>query len=251
MKSSHCVLLTRPSGFNDGLQGLLHKAGIRSLEKPMLEIKSLSITPEAKRLMLNLDEQDLVIFISKNAVTRSISVLEEFWPQWPAISWFAIGRTTAHALESYGIKATYPEKASSEDLLALPELQEVENLRVMIVRGQGGRELMAKELVNRGARVSYLETYTRIGIKYGESLASDLHDQRLDICVVTSLEGLNQLLVSLNRAELGKLHLVVPSGRIAAAAGNQGWAGVSEATGADDDALFQSILKVTLVIKPE
>ena len=211
----------------------------------MLEIKSLVMTAAVKNLVMNLDEQDLVIFISKNAVTRSMAALEEYWPQWPLLSWFAVGKSTARELDAYGIRAVYPEKASSEELLALPGLKDVEGKKVVIVRGQGGRELLAAELSDRGARVSYLETYIRKGIEYGAALARDLAAERIDVCVVTSLEGLNQLSASLNEPELGKLHLIAPSGRIAAVAGAQGWASVSEATGADDDALLQSILKAT------
>ena len=217
----------------------------------MLEIKSLSITPGAKNLVMNLDQQDIVIFVSRNAVIKSIPVLEEYWPQWPLLSWFAVGRSTAQALENYGIKAAYPDKAGSEGLLALPGLREPEASRVMIVRGQGGRELLAEELVARGAAVSYFETYTRIGVDYGAGLVGDLYEENINICVVTSLEGLDQLLVSLNKSELGKLHLVVPSARIAVAAGNQGWAGVSEASGADDAALLQSILQALVIVESQ
>jgi uroporphyrinogen-III synthase len=248
MKSNHCVLLTRPLGFNNGLQDLLHKAGIRSIERPMLEIKRLGMTPETKTLVMNLDEQDIVIFISQNAVTLGIATLEEYWPQWPQLSWFAVGKGTAQALLKFGIDAIYPDKASSENLLALPGLQKVQGSKIMIVRGEGGREFLAERLKEQGARVSYLETYTRVGIDYGETLAKDLYGERVDLCVVTSLEGLNQLSGSLNRAELGKLHLIVPSSRIAADAGNQGWVSVTQSTGADDEALLQSILKTTLVI---
>ena len=248
MKSSHCVLLTRPPGFNNGLQDLLRKAGIRSIERPMLEIKSLSMTPEIKSLVMNLDQQDSVIFVSQNAVRLSISTLEEYWPQWPQLSWFAVGKGTAQALLNLGIRAVYPDNASSEDLLALPELQKVQDSKIMIVRGQGGRELLAEKLNQRGARISYLETYSRVGIDYGETLGKDLYKERVDFCIATSLEGLNHLSDSLNRAELAKLHLIVPSSRIAAGAGNRGWAGVYEAAGADDEALLQSVLKATFVM---
>jgi uroporphyrinogen-III synthase len=214
----------------------------------MLEIKSLDMTAAIKKLVMNLDEQDLVIFISKNAVTSSMPLLEEYWPQWPLVSWFAIGKSTARKLDGYGINAAYPKKGTSEDLLALPGLRDVKGLKVVIVRGQGGRETLAQVLTERGARVSYLETYFRSAVDYGDTLGRDLSAERIDICVVSSLEGLDQLSASLNESELGKLHLIVPSGRVAAVAGKQGWASVSQAQGADDDALLQSIMKVTRVL---
>ena len=118
----------------------------------------------------------------------------------------------------------------------------------MIVRGRGGRELLAEELSRRGATVDYLETYERKEVSYGEELSSSLFDNGVDLAVVTSAQGLAHLFSSLSTREIDTLHLVVPSVRIAQLAKESGCPHVHESDGADDEALLQSILKATLLL---
>ena len=246
---SHCALLTRPSGSNDRLSRLLKQSGIRCLERPMFEIQPTVVTAAQKTQAMNLDQFDCVIFVSKNAVRYGARFLERYWPQWPQGEWFAVGKTTAIELEQFDIKAIYPERAGSEGLLDFQQMKDVADRKVMIVRGRGGRELLAAELSARGAKVSYLELYERIEVKYGEELASDLSEHGVNLGVVTSAQGLRHLFASLSAQEIATLHLVVPSKRIALLADELGCTRVLEADGADDEALLQSILKITLLMQ--
>lgn len=247
---SHCVLLTRPQGSNDGLSQMLDQRGIRTLERPMQEIKPVAANAAKRKLALDLDQFDCVIFVSKNAVVHGMSFLEQYWPQWPQITWLAVGRSTAMALEKFDIHAEYPGKASSEGLLELPSLRAGLQLeaKILIVRGRGGRELLAEELSKRGALVSYLEIYQRVEVNYSHSLSEDLLASSVDMSAVTSLEGLGHLSGSLSRQIIGKLHLVVPSGRIEKAARDLGFKNVYLASGADDAALLQAILETTFIM---
>ena len=65
---SHCVLLTRPEGSNDVLSQMLDQRGIRTLERPMLKIKSVPVNPAGKALVLDFNQFEAAIFVSKNAV---------------------------------------------------------------------------------------------------------------------------------------------------------------------------------------
>ena len=246
---SHCALLTRPSGDNDRLAHLLKQSGIRCLERPMFEIRPTEITAAQKTQAMSLNQFGHIIFVSKNAVHCGVKFLEQYWPQWPQVEWFAVGNATARELELFDIRASYPQKAGSEGLLDLPQMKDVTNCKVMIVRGHGGRELLSTELSDRGAKVSYLEVYERVEIEYGEELASDLFDLGVNFAVVTSAQGLRHLIASLSTLEIGTLHLVVPSRRIALLAGQLGCTRVFEADGADDESLLQSILKITLLMQ--
>lgn len=246
---SHCVLLTRPCGANDRLSRLLKQNGIRCLERPMFEIRPVKITADHRTLAMNLDQFDRVIFVSKNSVHYGVAFLQQYWPQWPGVKWFAVGLSTGKALELFDIKAIYPPKAGSEGLLDLQQMRDVAKNKVMIVRGLGGREHLSDELSGRGARVSYLEIYERIEVGYGEELASDLFDHGVNLAVVTSAQGLQHLIASLSVGEIATLYLVVPSRRIALLADGLGCKRVLEADGADDESLLQSILKITLLMQ--
>ncbi len=246
---NHCVLLTRPHGSNEELSRLLKLSGIQSLERPMLEIRPVQKASQLKTQALNLDQCSCVIFVSRSAVRYGVELLEKYWPQWPKIDWFAVGKATGNALEEYGIKAAYPEQAGSEGLLDIEQLQNLNNKLVMIVRGRGGRELLATELSSRGAKVSYLEVYERIEIEYGEALPSDMFTHGVDLAVATSAQGMQHLLSSLTAQEIATLHLVVPSKRIARLADEMGCVHVHQADGADDDSLLQSILKAALLMQ--
>jgi uroporphyrinogen-III synthase len=67
--------------------------------------------------------------------------------------YFAIGRTTALALHTVsGADVRYPlDREISEVLLQLPELQTIAGKRALILRGNGGRELLGETLRERGA----------------------------------------------------------------------------------------------------
>lgn len=73
----------------------------------------------------------------------------------------AIGKGSAKVLAQYGVQnvITPKQKFDSEALLELPELQAITGKRIVIFRGDGGRELLDDELARRGARYEYAECY--------------------------------------------------------------------------------------------
>jgi len=241
----HCVLLTRPAGSNENLRQLLEHHGISTVTHPMLVIEPIQLSPLDKNFVLNLDQFDDIIFISRNAVRFGVPLLEQYWPQWPELNWYAVGKSTADELQRFLIQAEYPLRASSEGLLALPGLQEMKNRKVLIVRGTDGRELLADELGRRGAEVQYLGVYDSACPAHDSRLSRDIEETGVDIAVVTSLASLVNLGASLNASEIGKLQLVVPSERIASAAVSWATQGVHIAPGVDDEALVLEILKLT------
>ena len=120
-------------------------------------------------MLLHLDQYQHVIFISSNAVHFGMALIEDHWPQLPlGLTWYAIGGATAAKLEHFGIEAITPGSVmTSEGLLALSLLQNVRDQRVLIVKGQGGRDTLAQELTRRGALVEELPCYCRCLPKSG------------------------------------------------------------------------------------
>ncbi|KNC68562.1 hypothetical protein AC626_04015 [Pseudoalteromonas rubra] len=69
----------------------------------------------------------------------------------------------------------------------MPALQQIEDNRVVVVKGRGGRTLISKTLKQRGARVSHCVVYERIPAATGSDIWLD-HWQRqgIDGIVITS-----------------------------------------------------------------
>src|SRR6185369_16181193 len=83
--------------------------------------------------------------------------------QRPHQRWYALGAGTASALRRAGIeRVTVPARgATSEQLLALPDLQNVGAQTIGLLTAPGGRDVIAPTLAARGAKVMRAEVYRR------------------------------------------------------------------------------------------
>ena len=234
------VLLTRPPGANESLAGMLRAEGFFSIVRPLIELVEKPADREMKRIFLDLDRYDKIIFVSKSSVSFGLPLLENYWPQWPpSLKWFSVGRGTATALSHYGVVASFPDLAGSEGLLALAGLQEVTGEQILIVRGTGGRELLGQSLGESGASVTYLETYRRLLLQHD---FSNLVPGT--IVILTSAEILENF-ASLTGDSLLNYHTVVPSSRLEEIARTYAFQGVTNAGGASDEALYDAVIRVT------
>ncbi len=233
------VFLTRPEGENEALGAMLRGFDVRI--HPLLKLSGLSESPDLKTLVLDLDHFDLLIFVSKSAVRFGMPLLDRYWVAWPiGLAWLAVGAGTAAALREYGVQVAYPEKAGSEGLLNLPELAAVAGKKALIVRGRGGRELLAETLKARGASVSYLEAYERVTL-----LPTLVDVPKGAMVVATSGEILAAAAKTLGE-KLAEVSVIVPSERIAEQAVALGAGYVENAAGASDQALYDAILRCGL-----
>src|SRR5207248_1440663 len=107
----------------------------------------------------------------------------------------------------------------SEGLLALPELVDVAGKRIVICRGDGGRELLRTALEARGATVVQVECYRRAKPQSGaEGLIDAWRDKCVDAVTLTSGEGLDilwSILGSEGREHLAATPAFVPHESIA------------------------------------
>ena len=153
------VLITRPAGQADHLHALVTAAGGRPVRLPAIEIHD---TPEQERLqqaLMQLERYDLAVFISVNAVEKTMEYCR-FLPNWPAtVKVATVGARSAEVLEAFDLKVDLvPEhRFNSEALLALPELRDMTGRRVVIFRGNGGRDTLRDSLLERGAGALWLQ----------------------------------------------------------------------------------------------
>ncbi|HKI74656.1 MAG TPA: uroporphyrinogen-III synthase [Pseudomonadales bacterium] len=239
------VLLTRAKGRNEALAARLGAEGVSVIIMPMLAVESTNLPETARQQAINLDRYDHIIFVSASAVEFGLPVLEEYWPQWPAmLRWHAVGAATAARLASFDILATAPEEASSEGLIASGVLDGVDGAHVLVVRGKGGRELLARELAGRGAEVDYLEVYQRRPIVLGAEARRRLAGHRPLVAVAYSGDTVEALAANLDEIREG-LAIVVPSDRVKNVAMSMGFSDVMVAGGADEDAICGATLSVS------
>jgi len=217
------IAVTRPAGQAAPLAAMITAAGGEALLAPLLEIAPIADDRELRRAAAELDAYRLAIFISPNALEFSLPTLlaGRGWPSGliPA----AVGQGTARLLAAHGISGCVAptERFDSESLLALPPLQtdRVAGQRVLILRGDGGRELLAETLAERGARVDLVSCYRRLPPVAGlEALRRGLGKGGLAAVTLSSSEGLRYLVEALTPEEfavLSRLPVFVPHRRIA------------------------------------
>jgi len=190
------VLVTRPAGQSARLCGLLEAAGFEAVRLPTIEILDPVNLYELEAVSDELDSYDLAVFVSVNAVQRGMELVldRRDWPEHTEIA--TVGARTAEALLPYGLSADHvPEhRFTSEALLALDELQDMTDRRVVIFRGNGGREQLHDSLVARGAEVDYVEVYRRAcPAADAKVMLKVLQPGYLDYVIVTSNETLQNL----------------------------------------------------------
>lgn len=235
------IVVTRPRDQAAPLVRLIAAAGGDALLFPLLEIAPADDRQPLEVLARQLGDYRLAVFVSPNAVTHALPTLLAAG-DWPAsLIPAAVGPGTVRALEEAGIAGCIAprERFDSEGLLALPELapDAVAGCRVAILRGDGGRELLADTLRQRGASVDAVTCYRRSGPAGGfASLLDAWRDARLDAIVVSSSEALRYLVDGLppeGRAALQRTPLFVPHARIAESARALGLDRVVLTEGAD------------------
>lgn len=200
------ILVTRPRELAGALAALIAGAGGEPVLYPVLEIRDLEDAGPVRALLARAPGFDLAVFISPSAVRKSFALHAGPWPARIA----AVGEGTRRALEARGGRdIIVPEaRADSEALLALPQFQRVDAMRILIVRGVGGREVLAGELGARGARVEIAECYRRAPPSTPPPAGA------LDAACVGSGDALENLVSALGRERLRALPVLVPHARV-------------------------------------
>jgi uncharacterized protein HemX len=196
------IVVTRPAGQADPLVALIEARGGRALRFPAIDIQDLP-----GWALPGLEGSDLAVFVSPTAVQKVFEKLER-WP--PGLRAAAVGRGTRRALERNGVSEVLaPEAgADSEALLALAPMQDVAGRRIVVFRGEGGRELLGDTLTARGARVQHVECYRRARPQADSGPLLDAWERDgVHAVTVSSAEGLDNLAHLLGDA--GRPHLVL------------------------------------------
>lgn len=233
------ILIVRPAGLGDTLAKKVREEGGEAILFPAIDILSAARPARLAMIIARLHSFDWAIFISPTAAREGMRSVRErrFWPEGVRLA--AVGRSTAEALAELGFNDVLAPQApgDSEALAGLPELREIAGQNIVIFRGDGGREHLARVLAGRGARVEYAECYRRArpAVDMSELLARWRAGSVQAICAASS-EALANLRDMAGSADVGLLFgtpVFVPHPRIAEAARELGFAHAIVAIGGD------------------
>ena len=242
------VVVTRPAGQAAHFATALTEAGAIPVLYPVLEIREMEDVSALLDVAIRLDSFDLAVFVSPNAIEKALAQIlpRRAWPA--ALLVAALGKSSERELARHGIHDVIspPLRFDSEALLELPELVDVRGRRVIIFRGDGGRELLGETLKVRGASVEYVTCYRRaVPLLDPAPLLSLWEKGQLDAVTLTSSEGLRNfydMVGRLGQAWLKKTPAFVPHARIAEQARTLGLAKVIP-TGPGDDGLMAGLMQ--------
>ena len=248
------VVITRPRAQAEALAQAVAGIGRRPVVLPLLEIAPLQDQSALRAALAQLADYALVAFVSPNAVEAAFAHLAA-WPAGVAIG--IVGEGSRAALARHGVTLDNavihcppdPANSDSEHLLASLDLAQLAGRRVLIVRGESGRELMADTLRAAGALVETVAAYRRQVPSLDDALARQLSALLAgpNDWIITSSEALRGLAALVQEldppdamARLHQQHLVVPHARIADTARALGFERIT-LTGSGDARLLAAI----------
>jgi len=191
-------MITRPTHQAGALTQGLKAAGAEAFLFPTLDIISAELTPENKKQLQRINQFDIIIFISPNAVEYGLKHILASCTLPDDILLATIGQGSAKTLNNTLGKQpdiVPNDNFNSEGLLATAAMQKVNHKRILIVRGNGGREHLKDVLQKRGASVDYFDAYQRIkpATNTGD-LEQYLQNNQIAAIVITSAASLKNLL---------------------------------------------------------
>lgn len=228
------VLVLRPGNPGKELADMLNMLGFAASHTPSLFIQPITTSAPAK-------EFDIYIFISPTSVENSFAIA----PSWLASdsSIVAVGIGTAMALKRLGYHdVLVPEVANSEGMLAMDVLQAVSGQEILIIKGEGGRDLLQKTLIGRDANCAAWSVYRR---EPAEIQNNDWEAYRAaNACYITcaSIETLDSFETQRQAVNAEKPEQIfVASDRIADHAQALGYTGIIKAGGATNQHFITAI----------
>jgi uroporphyrinogen-III synthase len=186
------VLVTRPEEQAQQLCNLISQAGGQAIAFPAIEIVPIPIVD------MKIVGQDIIIFVSRNAVAYFADKIRDSVSE--SVLLVSVGAGSAESMRAHDLRVDIqPEQSiGSEGLLMMPEFADMTGKKVLIVRGKGGRELLADTLVQRGAEVQYIEVYERV---LPSPTVQQCEQALMANCVVcTSVAGVHNLSLLLQKS---------------------------------------------------
>ncbi|RZI42940.1 uroporphyrinogen III synthase [Herbaspirillum sp. HC18] len=251
---SRPVVITRPLAQATPLAQKFAERGRRAVVFSLLDIQPLPDQSKLQAAMSDLRSYAMVAFVSPNAIDAAFAHIT----QWPAeVALAVVGEGSKAALARHGLttaNATIhspvdPHRTDSQTLLEVLDLDALRGKRVLIVRGETGRELLTDALREKGVDVERVAAYRRVAPVLDDAKRAQLQGLLAEQAdwVITSSEALRFLLQMVRDvvgedgvAKMQQQHVVVPHVRIAETASALGFTAITQ-TGSGDEPLLAAL----------
>ncbi|QWE01019.1 uroporphyrinogen-III synthase [Polynucleobacter sp. JS-Mosq-20-D10] len=217
--SNKTIVITRPSGqarqLSEALQVSLRNSGFTPESTPkIISLPLLTIAPKGDGVLVGLITKalktaDLAIFVSPNAIECTMRLLECSWQELSnnPVPIGVMGGSSMAALKNHGIGL---EGDPAQVILPLSNTRwdseglwtELQNLhwnwptkKVIIFKGEGGRDWLADTLKNAGAQVEAFSVYARVPLDLNSSAWNEIHEMDFakSLWLLTSSEAVRYL----------------------------------------------------------
>lgn len=250
------IIVTRPLHQAQLMQIKLAELGLRPIVFPLFEIEANLDNAALDAALQNLSFFSLVVFVSPNAIDAAFTRLASASLRWPVgLAIGVMGAASRQALLKYGLHAenaviispTNSERTDSETLFDELDLVALRGKKVLIVRGDSGREFLAEALMNNQIVVQQVSAYRRVMPDFDQDRQQQLQVLLTQSCkwIITSSAGLKNLLMWCLQLDLPdavvkmqQQHLFVPHFRIAEVARELGFEHVSLTASGDEKLLL-------------
>ena len=246
------ILITRPVMPASRTATRLASLGATPLIFPTTIIEPPADVAPLDNALAKIGDYYAAIFVSPSAAEMTLAPLGSIPKKLPStLHVFAPGPGTAEELNIRGVaNVEMPETSfDSEGLLALPLLQAsaIQGKRIVIFRGNDGRELLREALVKRGATVDPITAYHRRAPNTPPTgLLELLRTGKVNALSAMSSDAITNLIVLIPADERATLLFALPvyasHQRIAATARDAGFRNVIE-TEAGDAGLITALLE--------
>ncbi|WP_062309595.1 uroporphyrinogen-III synthase [Polynucleobacter sinensis] len=217
--SAKTIVITRPSGqarqLSEMLQSNLLAMGINQQNFPaIISLPLLTIVPKTDQSLVGqievaLKDADLAIFVSPNAIECVMRLLERAWGDISnqSIPIGVVGGSSMAALRRHGVgdesnptQIILPQNNANWDSGGLwTELKKLDwdwsTKKVIIFKGEGGREWLADTLKNAGANIAAISVYARVPLDLDSPIWGDIRkiDFSQSLWLLTSSEAVRYL----------------------------------------------------------
>ncbi|MGV0963715.1 MAG: uroporphyrinogen-III synthase [Polynucleobacter sp.] len=217
--SNKTIVITRPSGqarqLSEAMQASLVDSGFTKETFPqIISLPLLTIAPKGDDVLLEqittaLKTADLAIFVSPNAIECTMRLLEQSWQDFSdkPLPIGVMGGSSMAALKNHGIgiesnptTVILPQSNAQWDSEGLwAELQKLNwdwsTMKVIIFKGEGGRDWLADTLKHAGAQVEAFSVYARVPLDFNSPAWNDIHEMDFakSLWLLTSSEAVRYL----------------------------------------------------------